>query len=291
MSGRWEAHVTDWSTWMRAADRSPGTIRTRVEHVRWLERDTTAAAPWTLTTDDLVTWIGSHDWARETMRGVRNSLRGFWTWGISDGRTTTDPTADLPAPRASIPAPHPTPESAYATALHHATRRERAMLMLAAEVGLRRFEVAQVHARDVVEVPGGGWTLIVHGKGGRERRMPLPRALAWELRTLAQGGFAFPGKVDGHVSAWWVGKLVSRLLPDGYAMHSLRHRFGSMSYAKSHDMLAVQKLLGHASPTTTQVYVLVPDDDLRTIVDAVASSRGASGFPTITGGDYRAHHG
>lgn len=272
MAERWEGHTADWTLWLRALGRASTTIATRVEHIRWLARDTTTDDPWELTTGDLVAWLGSHDWARETRRGVRASLRGFWRWGILDGRAVEDPTAVLPAPRPVPPSPHPTPERAYEAALLHAPPAARLMLRLAAEAGLRRAEVAQVHARDVAETTGG-WTLTVHGKGGRERPVPIPPGLAWDVRTKCQGGFAFPGQHQGHVSPRWVGTRISRLLPDGLTMHGLRHRFASEAYRLSSDLLGVQKLLGHASPTTTQVYVLIPDDRLRVIVDAVAGQR------------------
>jgi integrase/recombinase XerC len=290
MGQRWETHTTDWTMWLRAVGRASTTINTRVEHIRWLARDTTADEPWTLTTGDLVAWLGSHDWARETRRGVRASLRAFWRWAVMDGRADKDPTTALPAPRPSVPAPHPTPEHAYAAALHHAPPSARLMLQLAAEYGLRRAEVAQVHARDVGET-SNGWTLTVHGKGGRERQVPLTPAMAWALRTKCQGGYAFPGQVDGHVSARWVGVRISRLLPPGLSMHGLRHRFASNAYRLSHDLLGVQRLLGHASPTTTQVYVLVPDGRLRTIVDAVAGERAAAASRPPDTSRYRASHG
>lgn len=264
--------MTDWSLWLRALGRASTTIATRVEHIRWLARDTTAEDPWSLTTGDLVAWLGSHDWARETRRGVRASLRGFWRWGLVDGRAVVDPTLVLPAPRPSVPSPHPTPERVYEAALLHAPPAARLMLRLAAELGLRRAEVAQVHARDVHET-SEGWSLTVHGKGEKEREVPIPPGLAWDVRTKCQGGFAFPGRLQGHVSPRWVGTRISRLLPEGMSIHGLRHRFGSVAYALSNDLLGVQQLLGHASPTTTQVYVLVPDERLRTIVDAVAGQR------------------
>jgi integrase len=272
MTQRWEPHTTDWTLWLRALGRASTTIATRVEHIRWLARDTTAEDPWGLTTNELVAWLGSHDWARETRRSVRSSLRGFWRWGLLDGRAVDDPTTALPAPRPSVPSPHPTPERVYEAALLHAPPSARLMLRLAAEAGLRRAEVAQVHARDVHET-SGGWSLTVHGKGGKEREVPVPAGLAWDVRTKCMGGFAFPGQHDGHVSPRWVGTRISRLLPDGMSIHGLRHRFGSVAYDLSRDLLGVQQLLGHASPTTTQVYVLIPDERLRTIVDAVAGQR------------------
>ena len=79
----------------------------------------------------------------------------------------------------------------------------------------------------------------------------------------------FPGAIDGHLSADWVGKLVGRLLPGAHTMHALRRKFASAAYAVDKDVFVVQELLGHASPVTTRRYVEVPRDDLRRTVNAM----------------------
>lgn len=265
----WTDPINAWIVAMRAAGRPETTIRTRSEHLRWLARWAGARDPWDLTTDDLTAWMGSKAWARETRRGVRSSLRGFYRWATTTGRTTHDPAAALPSIPPAQPRPRPTPDRAYRLAIMAADVRERLMLRLAAECGLRRAEVAQVHSRDLVE-DLGGWSLVVHGKGARERVVPLPASLARELRMLGHG-YAFPGDDHGHLSPRWVGKLVTRLLPEGYTMHSLRHRFATKAYAVDRDVFTVQELLGHASPTTTRVYVQLPDDSKRRLVEAISA--------------------
>jgi site-specific recombinase XerC len=60
----------------------------------------------------------------------------------------------------------------------------------------------------------------------------------------------------GHVEADAITKRVKRAT--GYGPHSLRHRYATMAYAASHDLRAVQLLLGHASISTTQAYVASP---------------------------------
>lgn len=143
------------------------------------------------------------------------------------------------------------------------------MLRLAAELGLRRGEVARCRREDL-ERDLAGWTLAIRGKGERFRRLPLSDGLAAAIRTHADAGWLFPGQVDGHLSPHYVGKLVARALPDGWAMHSLRHRFATLAYSEDRDMFTVQELLGHASPVTTRLYVQVPADALRRTVEAVA---------------------
>ena len=131
-------------------------------------------------------------------------------------------------------------------------RRAALAIELMSTCGLRRAECARVRGRDV-EAVGQGWQLRIVGKGGHVRVVPLPPTLALRLRCTP--GWVFPGYVDGHISPAWLGKLVGRVLVEGYTPHKLRHRFGTVVYDQSHDLRAVQELLGHASLATTQVYV------------------------------------
>lgn len=143
------------------------------------------------------------------------------------------------------------------------------MIRLAGELGLRRGEVAVVHSKDIVK-NGAGHSLIVHGKGAKDRLVPLPRGLAVVLREYGDG-YIFPGDDNGHLSPRYVGKLISRTMPEGWTMHTLRHRFATRAYALDRDLLTVQTLLGHASPTTTRLYVRLPDEALRATVEKLAS--------------------
>lgn len=113
----------------------------------------------------------------------------------------------------------------------------------------------------------------------RSRRTTLRGFYRWgvESRFLVESPaarlprYAFPGRDRGHLSPRWVGKVMTRLLAEGWTMHKLRHRAGTRWWEVSGgDVFAVQELLGHADPKTTKVYVKVSSDRLRTIVDAAA---------------------
>ena len=67
----------------------------------------------------------------------------------------------------------------------------------------------------------------------------------------------------------YIGDHISRLLPDGYAAHTLRHRFATTAYGVTHDLFVVAELLGHESVETTEHYVAMPDGRLREATAAV----------------------
>lgn len=106
-----------------------------------------------------------------------------------------------------------------------------------------------------LEDRGAGPVLRVVGKGGHVRVVPVPPRIAARIREAP--GWVFPGAVGGHISAGWLGKLMSRALPAGVTPHQLRHSYGTRAYSSTGDLLAVQHLLGHSTPSTTQVYVQV----------------------------------
>lgn len=254
---------------MRAAGRSEETIKLRAYQIARCGKQT-GIDPELITTEDLINWIGSQGWDRSTLRSYRSALRSFFGWATLTNRITDNPALRIESTAVVAPNPRPTPERAYRIALQQADDRERLMIRLATELGLRRAEVCQVHARDVEE-DLLGYSLTVHGKGNKLRSVPMADDLARALLRRAEGGYVFPGGVDGHLSAYWVGKLVSRLLPEGWAMHSLRHRFATRVYSIDQDLLSTQQLLGHASPATTQAYVKVEDSTRRRLVLAAAA--------------------
>lgn len=99
--------------------------------------------------------------------------------------------------------------------------------------------------------------------------LPLPR-LELELNGYLERikeGWLFPTpRATGPIGAIRVGELVSRALPEHWTCHSLRHRFATKAYRASHDLLLVQRLLGHSKPETTAMYVQLDLNDARHIV-------------------------
>lgn len=266
----WDTEVSAWAAMMLAGGQSAGTVRTRTDHVRRLAR-AMGGSPWDVEGQELVSWAGRQTWAKETRRSVYQSVRGFYRWAVAQGRATSSPADDLPRVRAAEPMPRPAPDLVLRMAVAAADDRTRLVLSCAAGAGLRRAEIARINSRDLTQDPCG-WSLLVHGKGERQRVVPISDGLALAIRRacLSGCGWAFPGDDGGHLSPRWIGRLATRALPGEWTLHTLRHRFATRAHDGTHDLIAVQRLLGHASVATTQRYVATGQDALRRAMLAAA---------------------
>lgn len=271
----WHAAIQGYRRHQEAAKLSDQTVKLRCYQLTRLANELPGCGPWEVTATDLVEWLGGHNWARGSVYSYRAVLRSFYAWAADTGLMATNPAAGLPKVRLPVRMARPAPEVALLAALSAAKDDgERLMLHLAADIGLRAGEIATVHTEDVQPgIEDAGWWLEVTGKGDKVRYLPLSDELAREIHGKGRRGWLFPGQVGGHVARSTVTRKVSRLLPDHWTTHTLRHRFATRPYSVDSDVFAVQRMLGHASPTTTQVYCAVPESRMRRLVDAVG--RGA----------------
>lgn len=269
----WEPSILAYRRHMRSQGKPETTVSLYLHHLRRFARENSTFDPFDVDLGTLVDWLANKRWEPATRRSYRSALRGFYKWAKDAGHVKKNPTAKLPPVKATLYSARPASSSALAAALAKADPRERLALRLASEIGLRCAEAACVHSNDLVsstdEDGNLKWSLHVHGKGRKNRLLPLTDDLAGALRARGNG-FIFPGAIDGHISPHYLGLLLSRLLPPGVTMHMLRHRFATEAYNVDRDVFTVQQLLGHASPSTTQGYVRVSDNRMRDVVDAVA---------------------
>jgi integrase/recombinase XerD len=127
--------------------------------------------------------------------------------------------------------------------------------------------------------------LVVRGKGGKERLVPLNgaaksamrdyrAALAqWNRNLPSQAKWLFPSfGEDGHLTRQHAGRelkelaVAAGLRPQQVSPHVLRHAFASHLLHNGADLRVVQTLLGHADISTTQIYAHVPDERLKSLV-------------------------
>jgi integrase len=272
LSGQWNAALDGWLTWLIAGGTSAATRKTRRAHVRRVARELGAPHPRDITHQQLLAILGRPEYSMEHRRGLRASLASFYRWAVESGVVDDDPTLTLPHIRAALGAPKPATDDIWRALLEQADPRTALMARLACEAGLRRAEVAQVHSDDV-NAGIGGAELIVHGKGAKQRVVPITVSLAAAIQKASPfGGFLFPGKIDGHMSADRVGHLVSKVMPPGWSMHKLRHRSATRGYAATGNLRAVQEFLGHASVATTQRYTAVSSMEIRAVSEAAGTA-------------------
>lgn len=266
----WESAVAGWLTWMRLRGMRPTTMRTRRGQVGFIATRSQTMHPRDVTFALLMTLCDQPDWSNDHRKGVRSALIGFFDYCLDRALVDENPARLLPKVADSKPRPRPVTDSIWNELIAKADARERMMARLACEAGMRRAEVAVCHRDDLVEQLDG-WSLIVHGKGGKQRVVPITPRLAQEICAYCDSGFLFPGKIDGHISAEYAGVLISRLMPPGWSMHKLRHRYASKGYAGTHNLRAVQEALGHQSVATTQRYTAVSARDVRAVSEAASN--------------------
>lgn len=260
--------VDAFATHLLASDTAPSTVRLRryyLERLAAAHGDLLA-----LTGGDLAAFLARRGWSAETRKSARSAIVGFYAWAHDEDLVDDDPARRLRPIRVPRPLPRPVPVRVFAEALMRGDIRGRRALLLMRYSGLRRFEVAQLHMDDVGELADGTPGIIVRGKGGKVRGVPLHPKVAGALAGLH--GYVFPSTrtAAGHLSPDALGDLVSDLLGPGWSGHSLRHRAASDWFAVDRDLIAVQRLLGHASVATTQIYVAPPPDAMTSAVLGVA---------------------
>jgi integrase/recombinase XerD len=141
----------------------------------------------------------------------------------------------------------------------------------------------------VAAARGNPQMLLVRGKGGRERMVPLSppaRTALAEWLALRDGAeeiarangrapspFLFPstGK-EGHLTRHRFYGLIKEIAvaggvsPSKVTPHTLRHAFATHLLANGADLRAIQTLLGHADVSTTEIYTHVLDERLKALV-------------------------
>jgi len=270
---------------MMAAERG-AAANTIVAYQRDLEDFAASCGdPATASADDVRAWLGGMQRAGAAPRTAArrlSALRQFFRFLLAEGRRSDDPTAIVEAPRAGRPLPKVLSETEVDALLAAAREREgpdglrqAALIELLYATGLRVSElIALPRAAFRDDAP----FIVVRGKGGKERLVPVGEHAARAVRALAASAdrrsrWLFPSHgASGHLTRQGVGKMLKELAleagldPARVSPHVLRHAFASHLLAHGADLRAVQKMLGHADISTTQIYTHVLEERLRATV-------------------------
>lgn len=155
--------------------------------------------------------------------------------------------------------------------------RASALLELLYGTGAR---ISEAVGLDVDDLDLDGAAVRLHGKGGRDRVVPLGRCAVEAITDYLRAGRpALAGPRSGAAvflsrrgnrlsrqSAWTVLRTAAAAAGvEGVSPHVLRHSFATHLLDGGADVRVVQELLGHASVSTTQIYTLVTVDRLREV--------------------------
>jgi integrase/recombinase XerD len=217
------------------------------------------------------------------------AVRGLHRFVLREGLADADPARDVkpPTPPRRLPkaiaigeverllacaGPADTPRG----------QRDRALLELLYGSGARISEAVGLDVDDLDPQDPSGGVVRLHGKGGKDRIVPvgryardaldayLVRARPQLNRTGTPALFlnARGGRLSRQ-SAWATLRAAAeRAGLSDVSPHTLRHSFATHLLDGGADVRVVQELLGHASVTTTQVYTLVTVDRLREVYAA-----------------------
>jgi integrase/recombinase XerC len=234
-------------------------------------------------------WLGALDGAglsRSTIARRAASVRSFMDWAVREETIPANPALRLRAPKrsSSLPAVLSRPQTdvlfegldEQAVQGDPSNLQRRAMIELLYGTGVR---VGELVGLDIDDVDTERRTLVVLGKGSKERTVPygVPAAHAlddWLRRGRPQwvseksGPALFLGRRGGRIDQRAVRTQVKEALDalgDTAAQgpHALRHSAATHLLDGGADLRAVQEILGHSSLATTQLYTHVSVERLR----------------------------
>ena len=233
--------------------------------------------------------LGRRGLSPATQARRRSSVRQFYRFALGEGWRADDPSRRLDAPKQgrSLPRTLGGDEierllTAAATHDGAAGLRMVALVELAYASGLRVSELLGLKVEAVRRDPA---FLIVRGKGGKERLVPLnaPAREAVKVWLIARDAarpekapdspWLFPStSAKGHLTPRRFAQLLDQAAVDAgidparVSPHVLRHAFATHLLEGGADLRVVQTLLGHADIATTQIYTHVATDRLAQVV-------------------------
>ena len=223
----------------------------------------------------VILWWHRRDLKPRSVARRLSALRQFMAWAVEDGFRQDNPTTWLDNPSLPASVPKSLSESEIIQLLNKATMLEPksaslqalAMLEILYATGLR---VSELISLRVAQFRRNPQTIVVTGKGGRERMVPLGEtarvaAVRWiecrdAITPFLQSDYMFPTRSGDQMSRHQFARLLKKLAVtadidvDRVSPHRLRHSFATHMLNRGADLRSLQSLLGHADISTTQIY-------------------------------------
>jgi integrase/recombinase XerD len=255
----------------------------------------------TIESNNLATYLRmlSETGLAATSRARRlSALRQFFKFLSRENLIISDPAAGLVSPKRSRALPKTLSVTEVDRLLEAARRRSETTVGRDRVRALRLYALLEVlyatglRVSELVTLPravlqGDGRMLLVKGKGGRERLVPLNgvarialdrflnagRDGAVDVTPMVKTKWLFPSRsAAGHMTRQRLGQELKELAtevtlaPERVSPHVLRHAFATHLLDRGADLRAVQQLLGHADISTTEIYTHVLEERLKQLV-------------------------
>lgn len=251
----------------------------------WADAKRTGVAE--LSRKDLREWIAQlsrEGLSPATVSRAVSAARGLFRFLMLDGHIKKHPAEDLDTPQRMAYLPQFLTEDEIDALLDApdtetlAGLRDRAILELMYATGLR---VSEMVSLKLAEVDLDSGLLVCHGKGSKERRVPIGRsATLWLQRYIGarsrrEETIALPflflndaGRQLTRQLAWAsIRRYGAQAGLKDVSPHTLRHSFATHLLQRGADSRSVQALLGHSDISTTQIYTHITDNHLRATYD------------------------
>lgn len=240
-----------------------------------------------LSRKDLREWIAQlsrEGLSPSTVSRAVSAARGFFRFLMLDGHIKKHPAEDLDTPQLMAHLPQFLTEEEIDLLLAAPDTetgeglRDRTMMELMYATGLR---VSETVSLKLAEVDLDGGVIVCHGKGSKERHVPIGRsATHWLQRYIASRLRADDGRSSPYLFISSLGRQLTRQFAwtairrysaraglKKISPHTLRHSFATHLLQRGADSRSVQALLGHSDISTTQIYTHITDNHLRATYD------------------------
>lgn len=200
-------------------------------------------------------------------------LRSFFSWLTGEEIIVRDPTTRLKPPKKEVRAPKALSIEELETLRENChSIRQRALLEVMYATGCRLSEVQAINKKDINMQT---MSCKVIGKGNKEREVFFSFKAMYHLRKYLlsrqdeiEALFITERKPCRRLGHRAIQREISQIakqarLEKRVSPHTLRHTFATLTLNNGADIVAVQHLLGHSNPATTQGYAVLSDERKR----------------------------
>jgi integrase/recombinase XerC len=247
--------IDEYLEHLRRAGKAQSTIDGRREILGRLDRD----LPFGLgqvSTAELGEWLYRDDWGRNTRYTYWACMHDFYGWAADprDPWIDADPTESMEPVKPVRGVARPCTDEQLRIILTQAREPYRTWATVAAYQGCRCVELSRLDRDHVTEQ-----SIVVLGKGGRLRVQDTDPDTWRVIEPLPDGPIARHQQTGDRATAFYISSQAAtyfrRTLGVPVSMHMIRHWFGVNVQKRYRDIAVTKAMLGHASLTSTQIYV------------------------------------